>query len=300
MCRQRARSRVSHQFYHQGSWHNHSCPTHTHVCRHEPHFCLLRESGRLEAVLEAAPEDEEGAEDAPFWSPVRVARLLVLICGGCLPANNRSSQSKHKCNHPPVPPPTLARPPQVGQQPLELLRLSTLRDFLRCEFAEFVADPAEQQQQGQQQQGRHGQAGQAAGAGGVVAGPGAGSASEAEGGVGGSTSGGDSTGGSPAGVAGLAPGAGGGSDLSSLDGNEEGEVDLITGEKKRVHPSVLRRLAKKAAKAQHAQQVQQQQDEVGQAEPTGLQESPVAPLAAAAGGSGGGGKGGARFDFERV
>ncbi len=26
---------------------------------------------------------------------------------------------------------------QVGQQPLELLRLSTLRDFLRCEFAEF-------------------------------------------------------------------------------------------------------------------------------------------------------------------
>ncbi len=45
----------------------------THGCRHEPHFCLLRESGRLEAVLEAAPEEEEGAEDAAFWSPVRAA-----------------------------------------------------------------------------------------------------------------------------------------------------------------------------------------------------------------------------------
>ena len=28
---------------------------------------------------------------------------------------------------------------QVGQQPLELLRLSTLRDFLRCEFADFCS-----------------------------------------------------------------------------------------------------------------------------------------------------------------
>lgn len=40
-----------------------------HLRRHEPHFCLLRESGRLEAVLEAADGEEEG-EDAPFWSPV--------------------------------------------------------------------------------------------------------------------------------------------------------------------------------------------------------------------------------------
>ena len=48
-------------------------PTHG---RHEPHFCLLRESGRLETVLEAADKEEE-AEDAPFWSPVRGARERV-------------------------------------------------------------------------------------------------------------------------------------------------------------------------------------------------------------------------------
>ncbi|PRW57356.1 sorting nexin 2B [Chlorella sorokiniana] len=210
---------------------------------HEPHFCLLRESGRLEAVLEATEGEEEG-EVAPFWSP-------------------------------------------VGQQPLELLRLSTLRDFLRCEFAEFVADPAEQQQQG-----RQGQAGSPAV---DQAGSGAGSGSEAEGGGGAVTSGGDSAGGSPAGAVGLAPaggGTGGGSGRSSLDGHqEEGELDLITGEKKRVHPSVLRKLAKKAAKAQQAQQAQQEADHAEQA-------GAVGP--AAAGGGGGGSKGGARFDFERI
>lgn len=49
-----------------------------HMRRHEPHFCLLRESGRLEAVLEAADGEEEG-EDAPFWSPVG-AGWAVRLC----------------------------------------------------------------------------------------------------------------------------------------------------------------------------------------------------------------------------
>ena len=74
---------------------------------------------------------------------------------------------------------------QVGQQPLELLRLSTLRDFLCCEFSEFCSD-------------------QDCGEGGAAT-----SCSSA----------------------------------SSLDG-DDGEIDLITGQPRRVHPAAARRRAK--------------------------------------------------------
>lgn len=212
--------------------------------------------------------------------------LLTKHCSTCT-----TDRSLH---HPPTHPHTRLLP-QVGQQPLELLRLSTLRDFLRCEFAEFVADPAEQQQ------GQQGQQGQAASATGSPPGVRAGSSSEAEGGSGqGSPSGVDNASGSPAQAAGLAPAAG----SSQGGGNEEGEVDLVTGERKRVHPSVLRRLVKKAAKQhaqQHAQQEAQQaqQQEAGLGEPSGsAAATPTAPAAAGSGGSGG--KAGARFDFERM
>ncbi|KAL4859717.1 5'-3' exoribonuclease 2 [Chlorella vulgaris] len=115
---------------------------------HEPHFSILRESGVLDLAQLRQAEEGAGEEGG----------------GG-----------------------TAAAWSPVGQQPLELLRLSTLRDFLRCEFAEFCSEqPA------------------AAGA----------------------------QAGSPASNPGSPTCAG-----SSLEG---GEIDLITGQPKKVHPKAAR------------------------------------------------------------
>ncbi|KAL4444979.1 hypothetical protein ABPG77_004029 [Micractinium sp. CCAP 211/92] len=199
---------------------------------HEPHFCILREAGTLEAVLEGARDaGDEGAPD--MWSP-------------------------------------------VGQQPLELLRLSTLRDFLRCEFAEFcdrqkkpppaaaaLPPPA---------------AAAVAGAGGTTAGA-AEAAEDAGGGC--SQSGPSST-------------------ASSLDGQEAeeasrssqgGQVDPITGEPRRVHPRAARRHAKRQ-----------------QREAAAATAAAPAPAGTGAGGSSGTGSNvgskpapaGCSLDFERI
>lgn len=60
-----------------------------------------------------------------------------------------------------------SHPLQVGQQPLELLRVSTLRDFLRCEFSEFLKPPAREEEKAAQWKGEAGPPqGAAGGAGG--------------------------------------------------------------------------------------------------------------------------------------
>jgi hypothetical protein len=142
---------------------------------HEPHLCLLREAGSLQDALQQ--EQEAGdADAAAWWSPVGGGggrggpALLPQTC----PAHSAWLVG------PLTPPPPSFLPSQVGRQPLELLRVSTLRDGLRCELAEFCTPQPHQQPSGR-------------------------------------------------------PGASG--------GGGEPELDLVTGEASRVHPSAARRRA---------------------------------------------------------
>ena len=171
----------------------------------------------------------------------------------------------------------------MGEQPLHLLRLSTLRQYLRCDFAEFLAPtpPGEEewaaprwQQQPQQQ--------------GLCGGPQGQRLQRLRQGEGVSSSGGVATpprqpreGGGSGGAT-----SGPGSPRVAL-WQEEG-VDLITGERKKA----LTRPPKRQ-QLQRSQQAEQAVQQAGEEEEEGEDDVPGTP------GGDGGIKGGGR-DFERV
>lgn len=232
----------------------------------------------MEAAREAAGggEDDDDAGLGVPWTMVGGPGLPRMACSapvlpGCWAAHKALTQPLK-----PVPgtPPLL--PLQVGQQPLELLRIATLRDFIRCDFAEFLQDaPAAKA------------AGPAAGASAAAAGAGAGGGAGAVG----SAAAGSAA--SPS--SGSASASSLSSRRSSFEG--EGEIDLITGEKKKVDPSVLRRRAKQAAREAAAAAAEQVAREAA-AQEQAAREAAAQEQATAASVAGSGSSGG--YDLERI